>query len=118
MHVFRNVKNTLLSLFLCFIFSTGVIAGDNEPSNKNKSANTKLISGKVSDKQTGEALAAVKVQVNGTNVCCYTDINGNYILSVNPKIAIEISVSLVGYTPITLKTSELGMEKDLFLSPR
>lgn len=106
------MKNTLLAILLCMLFTNGVFAGNNEP------AGTRLVSGKVIDKQTGEALAGVKIAVVGTDTYCYTDMEGNYILPVTVKQATEISVDLVGYAPLVIKSTDIGMESDLLLNPR
>jgi len=106
------VKKALLSLLTCFVFSISMMAHNNEPSNG------KLISGKVIDKQTGEALVGVKIQLNGTDTFCYTDMNGNYLLSLPAKTEVEITVDMAGYAPLYLKSTETGLDKDLILSPR
>lgn len=112
LYLLCNVKNTLLTLFLCILFTGAAFAGNNEP------AGTRLVSGKVIDKQTGEALAGAKIAVVGTDTYCYTDMEGNYVLPVAVKQATEISVDLVGYSPLVIKSSDIGMESDLLLNPR
>jgi hypothetical protein len=94
------------------LFTSGALAGNNEPSG------TRLVSGKVIDKQSGEALAGVKIAVVGTDTYCYTDMEGNYMLPVTIKQVTEISVDLVGYAPLVIKSSDIGMESDLLLNPR
>ena len=106
------MKNILLAIFLCVLFTNSIFAGNNEP------AGTRLVSGKVIDKQSGEALAGVKIAVVGTDTYCYTDMEGNYILPLAVKQTTEISVDLAGYTPLLIKSSDIGMESDLLLNPR
>jgi hypothetical protein len=72
----------------------------------------------VIDKETGEALAGVKVEVKDAGQSCYTDLNGNYILTLNPKSGSSIEVIMAGYTPLTLKSTELSLEKDILISAR
>lgn len=105
------MKKAIILLFI-LCFGASVWAHNNEPTP------TRLISGKVLDKQTGEALAGVKIQVKGSDTFCYTDLNGNYLLSVITKPETEISIDMIGYRPFVLKTSETGLEKELYLSPR
>jgi len=106
-----TVKKAILILLLVAL--TGTLSSHN-----NNPGSSKLISGKVIDKQTGEALAGVKVHIKGTDTYCYSDLDGNFSLLVNAKPATEISIDLVGYSPLTLKASETGFEADLQLSPR
>lgn len=90
-----------------------IFAGNNEPVSK-----TRMITGKVIDGQTGEVLAGVKVQVTGTDSYCYTDLEGNYTLVVQAKADTQLSVNMVGYRKLSVKSSELGGEAELALSPR
>jgi len=105
------VKKAILLLLL--VAFTGVLSSHN-----NRPGSGKLISGKVIDKQTGEALAGVKVHIKGTDTYCYSDLDGNFSILVSNKPSTEISIDLVGYAPLTLKAIETGFEADLQLSPR
>ena len=58
-----------------------------------------IISGTVSDKQSGEPMAGVNVVVKGTTIGSITDTNGRYTISVPDKDAILI-FSFVGYGTI------------------
>ncbi len=70
----------LAIVFISILFFSVSFA--NEPINKDsKSENavmTTSIAGKVFDKITGEALAGVKVSVEGTQKSVYTDFDGNF----------------------------------------
>ena len=101
------------SLFILLLSLLSVIAVANNNSDKNK----KTLCGKVVDQSTGEALGGVKVELKNTNTFCYTDLNGNYILSVPTDTKTEVQANVVGYAPITIKSSELGYFKDISLSP-
>lgn len=85
--------------------------------NHNSDKNKKTLCGKVIDQSTGEVLVGVKVQVKNSNAYCYTDLNGNYILSVPADSKTEVQANVVGYETITLQSSELGYFKDISLSP-
>ena len=104
------MKKLIFLLGLIFSLTTGLIAS-NDPNS------TKLVSGKILDKQTGETLTGVKVQVKGTDTYCYSDMDGNFILSVNAPNASEVVIDMVGYEQITLKTKELSSSSDIVLSP-
>ena len=104
------MKHALLILTLFFVSVTAI-------ANNNSDKNKKTLCGKVIDKTTGEALSGVKVEIKNSNTYCYTDLNGNYILSVHKEEKTEVQANVVGYEPITIEGSELGYFKDISLSP-
>jgi len=58
--------------------------------------------GKVTDKESGEALIGANVTVEGSNLGAATDVNGEYvILSVPPGIY-TVKVTYIGYSPVTV----------------
>ncbi len=105
------VKKLLLLISLVLFLGIGLNA-TNDP------VNVKLLSGKVIDKQTGETLAGVKVQLKGTDKSCYTDMNGSFVLTVSAANTAEVVIDMVGYEPTTLKTQELSLGSDIALNPR
>ena len=80
--------------------------------------NLKLISGKVIDKETGEIIAGAKIQVKGTDTFCFTDLNGNYLLALNSLPDTEIQVDIIGYSSLTVKSTELEIDSELLMLPR
>ncbi|HXU26777.1 MAG TPA: carboxypeptidase-like regulatory domain-containing protein [Bacteroidia bacterium] len=104
------MKKLIAILVFSFLFVVSLSAG-------NSPKGTKLVSGKVLDKQTGETLTGVKIQVKGTDTYCYTDMEGNFILSVNTNNTLEVVVDMVGYEQTTLKTQELSLSSDIVLNP-
>lgn len=104
------MKHTLILLIALFFGFTTINAS-------NKNNNKRVLCGKVIDKTTGEALAGVKVEVKGTSTYCYTDLNGAYVLSVNADSKQEVEANVVGYELTKLKTNDLGINKDINLSP-
>ncbi|MCH2224294.1 MAG: SusC/RagA family TonB-linked outer membrane protein [Crocinitomicaceae bacterium] len=63
----KNYANVILLVFLCICsFSFG----------------QESVSGKITDKKTGDPIAEVKVQVVGTNIGTLTDFNGEYSLKL------------------------------------
>lgn len=81
---------THIITFLAIILGSIVIAGN---SNKEKD-NTKLISGKVIDKISGEEIIGAAVKIN--NQVIYTDLNGNFLASIN-LTKTEAVVTFVSY---------------------
>lgn len=104
------MKHTLIILIIVF---SSVIAANANNGDKNK----KVLCGKVMDKITGEILTGVKVEIKGTGNYCYSDMNGNFVLSVSIDVKQEVEANIVGYEHITLKTNDLGFNKDISLSP-
>ena len=61
----------------------------------NKDAtNTKLVSGKVVDKISGEEIAGAEIKIADKIV--YTDLNGNFTASIN-VVKTEVVVSFISY---------------------
>lgn len=54
------------------------------------------VSGKITDKATGEAIPGVTILLKGTTIGTYTDINGNYSLKI-PASAQTLIISFIGY---------------------
>ena len=105
------MKRIILLLTITFALAINVVA-NTDP------GNIKLLSGKIIDKQTGEALYCVKIEVKGTDKYCYTDMNGNFTLAVSTSNSVEVLINMVGYEPTTLKTQELSLGSDIVLNPR
>jgi hypothetical protein len=96
-----------LLLFTCLLVSG--ITASNDP------IKTRMVSGKIIDKQTGETLTGVKIQVKGTNTFCYSDMEGAF--SFTTPITAEVVIDMVGYEQTTLKTNQLSISSDIVLSP-
>jgi hypothetical protein len=66
--------------------------------------NPNLITGKVIDKNTNEALAGAIILCDNQKV--YSDLDGNFSI-LKTKKASELSIGLISYTTITLKLNEI-----------
>jgi hypothetical protein len=64
---------------------------------KSKTSKTTCVSGKVTDKITGEALAGVKIQIAGYNKTVYTDFEGNFKLDFSGEGNQTIKASYISY---------------------
>ena len=60
-----------------------------------------VLRGRVVDKSDGEGVIGASVVIQGTNIGTSTDINGNYVLRNVPASANKVTVSIVGYAPVT-----------------
>lgn len=83
-------KKLTASILLTIIFSTICFAG-----------NTGKISGKVTEKETGEPLIGANVFVQGLRIGAATDLNGDYFILNVPPGTYSLTVSMVGYETIT-----------------
>ncbi|HOK26501.1 MAG TPA: TonB-dependent receptor [Bacteroidales bacterium] len=63
-----------------------------------KNDQQQVITGKVTDSQTGEPMPGVNVVIKGTTVGTTTDVEGNFSISVSDKNA-TLVFSFIGYTP-------------------
>lgn len=75
------------------VLITSVATAENNTNIKEKD-NTKLISGKVVDKVSREEIAGAEIKID--NKVIYTDLNGNFIASVN-STKTEAFVTFVSY---------------------
>ncbi|MBL7884978.1 MAG: carboxypeptidase-like regulatory domain-containing protein [Bacteroidia bacterium] len=87
------MKKQFLSL-LILVCSTFAFAGETTNLKDSEKANTKIVSGKVVDKQTGEELAGVEVKI--ADKVYLTDLNGNFSALIPTKNT-TVAVSFVSY---------------------
>lgn len=66
------------------------------------SAKTGTVKGVVTDKKTGEPLPGVYLQLAGTNLYTYSDLNGNFEFKEVKAGLVEIKVKYVSYNGITV----------------
>ena len=85
------MKRSILILVVSLI--TNLVVAGNGIDNK-EAANTKLVSGKVIDKVSGEEIAGAEIKIADKTV--YTDLNGNFTASINVAKT-EAIVSFVSY---------------------
>jgi len=85
------MKKSFLILFL--ILSVSLAYGGNIM-NGDKTSATKMITGKVVDKKSGEELAGVEIKISDKTI--YTDLNGNFSANVNTESA-EAIIKFVSY---------------------
>lgn len=85
------MKRSILILVVSLI--TNLVVAGNGIDNKD-AANTKLVSGKVIDKISGEEIAGAEIKIADKIV--YTDLNGNFSANIN-VVKTEAIVSFVSY---------------------
>jgi len=68
------------------------------------------ITGKVTDKSTGEELSGVAVRVEGTRLGAKTDVHGNFVIQSVPSDTYNVVYSSIGYE--TVKSAEVPVNPD------
>lgn len=111
------MKRLLLSLVFIGALAVNAMAGNGD-NNNTSSSSTKILCGKVTDKSTGEVLAGVKIKVKGTNTFCYTDLKGNFILTISASEKADVAAEMIGYEPITIPSDKLGFNSEIALTER
>lgn len=89
------MKTFFLSLLLVFVFGTAEAGNGALPNNES----TRLISGKVIDKNSGEEIAGAEIKI--ADKIIYTDLNGNFITSI-PVTTASAVVSFISYNNTTI----------------
>jgi hypothetical protein len=92
-----NRITTILFLFL--LLPTLALAGT-----------TGKLTGKVTDKETGEALIGANVIVQGTSFGAATDINGEYTIFNLDAGVYEIKCSYIGYQSFTISNVRINAD--------
>ncbi len=84
------------SVFFCLVISLFVVITNVQGANP-KMANATL-KGVVTDVKTGETLAGVKVNIEGTNLVTYTNFDGEFEFTTLPEGTYRVNVQMVSYT--------------------
>lgn len=72
-------------------------ASNDDKVNAESAVMTTSVSGKVLDKITGEALAGVKVSIQGSEKTVYTDFDGNFEIENVKSGNLELTASYISY---------------------
>ncbi len=89
-----HMKIYIIAFFALFVGNI-VVAGTGN-NNKDR-GNTKVISGKVIDKLSGEEIVGAEIKID--NQVIYTDLNGNFLASIN-SAKTDAIVTFVSYNDI------------------
>lgn len=96
------MKSILISsLFIIFLFINNLVAGN--PSHPLVPAKSVTLSGVVVDSQSGEALAGAQVEVEGTTLRAFTNLDGKFSLSVDAQSPLNLKVKYISYEEATIK---------------
>lgn len=89
------MKASILTFISVLVLGTA-IAGNGNLTDKES---TRLISGKVIDKDSGEEIAGAEIKI--ADKIIYTDLNGNFITSI-PVTTTSAVVSFISYSNTTI----------------
>jgi len=90
------MKKFIALIFIISFLSGNVLFAGNDNESGNAAATT-VITGKVLDKITMEELAGVTVQIEGTDIKAYTDIEGNFKIEEVIPGTYNLNVSYISY---------------------
>lgn len=89
-------------IFLLFVLFTGTYLKADDlpvPSSKHLSSKvtTRLITGKIIDKLSGEEIAGAEIQIGTEKV--YTDLEGNFstVLTLSENVKLEAAINFISY---------------------
>ncbi len=85
------MQRKIISFFLLVLLAPGFLFAQNGK-----------FRGKVTDRETGEALIGATVAVEGTTLGASTDINGEYVILNVPPGNYTLKASYVGYAPVSI----------------
>ncbi len=100
----RKISIVLFALTI-IIGNCVFAAGDNTTVATNAKAS---ISGKVLDMKTGESLAGVAIQVEGTNTKAYTDLDGSFTVDGLTPGNYNLVLSLISYESSLVENIKLN----------
>ena len=104
------MKTILLSVFASMLFMNISAADSNASSSISSSTsasgaalsllNTAILSGKISDKLTGESLAGVEIQLMDTELKTYSDFDGNFTFENVGPGAHALKIDFISYSNV------------------
>jgi outer membrane receptor protein involved in Fe transport len=110
MFTIKNYCKILFALTVISLIGSDILAGT-----------TGKISGKITDKNTGEALIGANVILINTSLGGSTDIDGNYFILNIPPGEYEVKASMVGYSSFTYQKVRVSVDQttkiDFVLTP-
>jgi hypothetical protein len=95
-------KLFILVIALCVGF--GISYAENDENAKNPTPTTSM-SGKVIDKVTGETLAGVMVELEGTDKYVFSDFDGNFTFEELKPAEYNLTFSLISYEKSEVKVN-------------
>jgi len=92
-----------VALVLALLMTAGIITPV-------RGGTTGIISGTITDSETGQKLAGVNVIVEGTDLTTVTDENGYYVITNVPPGDYAVTASLIGYSDVRMEKVSVLMD--------
>jgi len=86
------MKKIFITIFVLIVCNTNVLKASN-----NSSTGKTTLSGKITDKKTGEAMPGVSIYIPDLKTGTSSDINGIYEIQNLPQSKVLVQVSFIGY---------------------
>ena len=102
------VLTIVLAVAVVFSFAA---EKENKAETKVEKVNTLIVSGKIVDKATDEALTGVKVVLEGTEQVAYTDFDGKYAFKNVEAGKYNITASYISYENASVEDVSLSLNK-------
>jgi outer membrane receptor protein involved in Fe transport len=96
-----SVKYRIIALIIFFVSSVSLIFA----------GTTGKIAGRVTDKETGEALFGASIRVEGTTLGAATDIDGYYVILNIPPGVHTVIASMIGYSTLTVNEVRVRIDE-------
>lgn len=105
------MKKIVITIFMLAFLSSGMVMAENRKDLGNPPATISL-QGKVIDHETMEELAGVTVELAGTDIKTYTDIDGNFKIDNVQPGRYTLNISYISYKEKSLKDLDLSNPED------
>mgnify|MGYP006278773949 CR=1 FL=1 len=101
-------------LLVLAVFISSAFAGKTNVKESDKSGESKAvcISGKIMDMKTNEELVGAIVQIEGTDISTYTDIDGTFSIENIQPGQYDIKVEYISYKNEEIEDLEVSANKD------
>jgi hypothetical protein len=94
------MKSIIVLAFLFMVLSAG--AEGKKEAVKEEAANSRnlVLTGRVTDTESGEVLTGVKIELEGTGLSVYTDFDGRYQIDVPESGMYTVKYQMITYKPV------------------
>lgn len=103
-----------LILLIISVIAVGTLAFGAEKSStpvESQVATQSILTGKITDKLSGEELVGVLVRIEGTNETCYTDFNGNFKFDALRPGDYKLNVEMISYKNMETQKIHVGSKE-------
>lgn len=109
-----KMKKLLFALILALaVVSVNAKEKDGKSATDSENTASVVLSGTISDMNSGESLVGVEVKIEGTDLKTYTDFDGNFTFkNVNPGEC-KIVANYISYKPVSQTLTAGKNEKDV-----